>query len=145
VFQTALRPALFLTIVASALTGIHCGYVRAGRWDDDARNWKRAFGEAPPTKWRIVRSRYWRSAHWTYEAGYYFHVELSSEVDRSFIEPDFVRMKPGEPGVPGACGPRPAWFAPRNAAEYEIWRAPGTGNYRILVNGRDMFFMDCQY
>jgi hypothetical protein len=122
--------------------------MKAGLWDDDPRNWKRAFGEAPPSGWQIIRSRCWRNAHWTYEGGYYFHVKLASESDRRFMQPDYIRLKPEESYVSGACAPRPRWFAPGDPASYEIWGGiSGTGNYRVFIdkNRRDVFFTDCQY
>jgi hypothetical protein len=78
---------------------IGCGYVKSGQWDDDPRNWDRAFGQFGlqiPKGWRVVQSRYWRYPHFTYEGGYYFQVQVSQEGRHLLMHPDYVRLKPEE-------------------------------------------------
>lgn len=139
------RP-LLATIVLVALTSMGCGYVMAGEWDDDARNWERAFGGSPPPNWKVMRSRVWRSPHFTYEGGYYFHVKLSSRAELKLLHSDYVRLQPEDPRDPQPCRPAPAWFAPLGVNLYEV-RVVGDDNARILIDkkGRDVFLADCQY
>ena len=137
------RLVLFVTsTLVLALSG--CGYVTSGRWDDDPQNWKRAFGEPPPKGWQIVRSRYWRYPHFTYEGGFYFHVRLPKS-DRNFTTQGLVRLKPGDERMNCAGQPSPIWFAPGTAAEYEAWG--GNGNYRVILdkNRGEFFLSDCQF
>jgi len=128
-----------------------CGYLKSGRWDDDAANWDRAFGRfglSVPKGWLVVHSRYWRYPHFTYEGGYYFQVRVPPEGRRLLVQSDYVRLGPERAEMNGACEPRPSWFAPKDPTQYEIWGAKeGASNYRVLVDpsGPDAFLMDCQY
>jgi len=51
-----------------------CGYFASGTWDDDSKNWTRAFDTSKPPDVVVVHSRYSRFPHWTYEFEYYFHI-----------------------------------------------------------------------
>ena len=35
-------------LLAATLLSTSCGYVKSGTWDDDPRNWKRAFRSGKP-------------------------------------------------------------------------------------------------
>ena len=58
--------------VAIVIAG--CGYFMAGTWEDDPGNWGRAFESTKPPDVAVVHSKYWRSAHWTYEFEYFFEI-----------------------------------------------------------------------
>jgi hypothetical protein len=53
---------LGLSLLASA-----CGYFSSGIWEDDPKNWKRAWGYSKPEEVVMPHSWYWRSPHWTRE------------------------------------------------------------------------------
>lgn len=140
-----MRVAAFLTCLVGMVS---CGYVKAGRWEDDRENWDRAFGRVVPAGWRVVHSEYWRNAHFTYEGGYYFQIRVPSAERRLLMHSDLIRLKPEQVEMEGACSPRPSWFAPKGAEAYETWGSPqGTGNYQLFIEptGPDVFVMDCQH
>ena len=145
-FQAMLSTAT-MTLLLAATAG--CGYVRSGRWDGDPGNWERAFGQRKlPPQWSLVHSRCWRYPHWSYEGGYYFQVRVAAAGRRSLVQPDYIRLDPSRAGMHGPCEPRPAWFAPKGFAEYEVWGArQGYPNYRVLIDpqGSDVFLMDCLF
>ncbi len=140
-----------LIVAALSLTYGACGYFKAGKWEDDRRNWSRAFGGDVPNGWSVIHSRYWRSPHFTYEAGYYFAVKVSASSERQKLmkQPDLTRYEADQlthMNVP--CGERPNWFAPKQPTSYDAWRSDGgTGNYRLLIDKEtaDIFFSDCQF
>ena len=51
----------------------------AGTWEDDPKNWYRAFNEEQPAEVKVVHSKYWRSDHFTLEFTYYFEVQATPE------------------------------------------------------------------
>src|SRR5438105_11071242 len=57
----------------------------AGTWEDDPKNWYRAFNEEQPAQVKVVHSKYWRSNHFTYEFIYYFEVEATPEWKDKFV------------------------------------------------------------
>jgi hypothetical protein len=57
-------------LVALCMAG--CGYFASGTWNDDPRNWSRAFDTVKPPEVVVVHSTYSRFPHWTYEYEYYF-------------------------------------------------------------------------
>src|SRR5882757_5268739 len=57
----------------------------AGTWEDDPKNWYRAFNEAQPSDVKVVHSKYWRSNHFTYEFVYYFEVEATPAWREAFL------------------------------------------------------------
>ena len=59
---------------------------RAGTWEDDPKNWYRAFNEEQPSDLKIVHSKYWRSNHFTYEFVYYFEVEATPAWRDAFLK-----------------------------------------------------------
>jgi hypothetical protein len=60
-------------LVAVLVAG--CGYVRSGRWTDDPGNWSRSFHSTQPEDVVVVHSLYWRTPHWSSEAGYLFEIQ----------------------------------------------------------------------
>ena len=128
-----------------------CGYLKSGTWEDDPANWNRAFRSAKPDHVVVVHSQYWRSPHWSYEAGYVFEIAANAEFRQQlFGENRLVRLEgPAAEEVKRLCFPEcPGWFAPRSIENYEVWGyedEPG-GNFRVLID-RDtgtMFLTDFQ-
>ena len=70
---------LALTLLVSLCVGCH----RSGTWNDNPKNWERAFGQKPPKDLKIVHSQYWRSPHFTLEFEYFFEFAPSDTFRRS--------------------------------------------------------------
>jgi hypothetical protein len=136
-------------LIAVSTTG--CGYVKAGTWDDDPGNWSRAFQVAKPPEVRVLHSRYWRSAHWTYECEYFFEIAPDPRVEALLFGKNKMRRASGAEALKikaNVFGAPPPWFAPRKAVEYEVWvyeRRPDS-NFKVLIDktSRVMFWADYQ-
>jgi hypothetical protein len=113
------------------VASVGCGYVSAGQWDNDPHNWERAFHQPVPPGWQIVQSRCYRYPHFTWEGGYYFHVRVATETDKSYMHPDYFRLT-AEQAKNRACDSTPAWFPPRETSDYEIWGAPSAMDRYIV-------------
>ena len=140
------RTYLFLTLTFLTAVTVGCGYFMAGTWEDDPKNWKRAFSTSKPENVTVVHSRYWRSPHWTYEVTYYFELEPNVELKKQlFSENDLQELAPDSAGIPDS---KPVWFAPKPLSQYEIWRYADqpVGNFRLLFDRKtgNMFLMDYQ-
>src|SRR4051812_21318192 len=56
-----------------------CGYLAAGTWENDPKNWTRAFNESRPADGiEIVHSWYRRMPHWTAEFAWFFELKMSA-------------------------------------------------------------------
>jgi hypothetical protein len=99
----------------------------AGTWEDDPKNWRRAFGEDPPQDVSVVHSYYWGSDHFTHEFIYFFEVEASPTWRDAFIKSRDAVSVPAskascfEVGYDGT----PVWFVPKPVEQYEVWDRPG--------------------
>ena len=128
------------TIATLAVLGTCCGYLSAGTWEDDPRNWWRAFGSEKPGYVEVVYSKYWRAPHFTYEFEYFFEIrDTSGEFKKElFSRNSLVKLPPSEAaGARGACfGEPPTWFVPRAAEEYDVWvyRDSPNGNFQVFVD-----------
>jgi len=140
-----------VAIVVAALLATACGYVSGGRWDNDPGNWGRAFGTQKPPGLVVLHSRYWRSAHWSREFGYFFEVRADRAFRAELFEKnDLVRVPP--PDVAGAksdyFGDLPTWFCPEPAERYDAWRLRSipTRHFRVLIDKDtgDIFLADYQ-
>jgi hypothetical protein len=88
----------------------------AGTWEDDPKNWFRAFNEEQPPVVKVIHSKYWRSDHFTYEFDYYFEIEATPEWKEAFLKKHDLRQV----SAPMARSFRtnnhsddiPGWFAP---------------------------------
>ena len=119
---------VFVALYAVILVlGIGCylmtsGCGQAGTWEDDPKNWSRAFqGYSQPTNVTVVHSWYWRSPHFTYEAIYYFELESNPKFlqDWLALEPDLVLIPPS--ARPAKLHPdRPSWFVPGPQDQYDM-------------------------
>ena len=74
-------------VLSALMLAAGCGYVQSGTWEDDPSNWTKAFRSTKPEDVVVLHSRYWRSAHWSYEAGHVFEVAANSKLrDQLFRE-----------------------------------------------------------
>jgi hypothetical protein len=111
---------------------------RAGTWVDDPRNFERAFGVDPPANVRVVRSWYWRSAHFTVEEMYYFQLSASSSYAEAFAAENHLKAAGSEALTPFSFPQnRPYWFAPKAPSEYRIWKRPDDSSTEFLLLDRE--------
>jgi len=131
------RAAVVLSVVALLSSG--CGYFMSGTWDDDPKNWGRAFDSTKPPEVIVVHSRYWRSPHWSYEFQYFFEIAPNTELKRQLFIANKLREVTGNEAVEARAkvfGDAPAWFAPKSLAAYEVWvfaDEPGR-NFKVLID-----------
>lgn len=99
----------------------------SGSWEDDPKNWNRAFGEKAPDTIVVCRSHYERSPHPFFkEFAYFFEIEESKAARDYFgfghalkrtplkvADVDFIRLKDD----------RADWFPnAETSGDLEIWR-----------------------
>jgi len=156
------KRSLFLAIVA--LAAIFCfiqtstfkflflqerNVMLAGTWEDDPKNWSRAFDEAVPAPVKIIHSKYWKSNHFTEEHAYYFEVQATPEWRDAFLKRSQVQPI----AATNAWSFResfhsdlnPNWFAPDAAGNYEVWDHIGYhGSIWINKTNGHIFFYDIQ-
>jgi hypothetical protein len=122
----------------------------AGTWEDDPKNWYRAFNEEQPAQVKVVHSKYWRSNHFTYEFIYYFEVEATPEwKDKFFEKHNIQRVSPSTAGSFRqniSSDDTPNWFAPDPVDRYEVWDKAGYifGSFWIDKTNGHIFFYDAQ-
>ncbi|HEV8113280.1 MAG TPA: hypothetical protein VGR31_10945 [Planctomycetota bacterium] len=129
-------------LLGSALLGVllpGCGFLKAGTWEDDPKNWQRAFDAPLPPDVVVVHSKYWRSPHWTHECAYSFEVEATGAVrEHLFDWANLARASPKDVAEWKAdLGPEsPAWFCPKPLASYEAWTfaQEPKGHFKLLVD-----------
>jgi hypothetical protein len=142
----AWRIAILVLIVLT----VGCGYVLSGKWEDDPKNWGRAFHSVKPDNVVVVHSEYWRSPHWTYEAGYAFEIQANQKLHDQLFKENQLSRVPTEHlrDAHSLCFACPAWFAPEPIDRYEIWAYSNEPNshFRVLVDQRtgNIFVTDYQ-
>jgi hypothetical protein len=103
----------------------------SGEWDDDPANWRRAFGADPPPGWQVIRSRFWRSPHWSREEAYHFHVRIP--VSERGPLPRYQETERQE------CPDPPDWLPKPDPARFEIQHGA------LLERGStDVYLFGCQ-
>jgi hypothetical protein len=164
-FSAGTRPVkTVLIVIALAFLGIFCllqsdifkffllqaeGVAAAGTWEDDPKNWRRAFNEEPPAGVNVVHSKYWRSDHFTYEYIYYFEVEATPEWRANFLKQRQFELVAATNawrfGESDLSDRNPGWFAPGPVEKYEVWDKPQYhGSVWIDKTNGHMFFYDSQ-
>lgn len=126
--------SLFVAVVL-ALVPAACGYFMAGSWDDDPRNWKRAFNSTKPAAVVVVHSKYWRSPHWTYEFRYFFELVPTAELKQQLFTKNDLRQVTGEDAAVARqrAYAAPAWFVPKALGDYDVWIGENTGGGHFTV------------
>ncbi len=122
-----------------------CGYFRSGTWENDPRNFTRAWGISKPADVDMVHSWYWRSPHFTREEAYYFHFKWHESLFRGLIDNNQMQPAKDDREAPDYCFPKPDWFAPGSRAQYETWRRAGAETWMFRERStRDLFIFVCQ-
>jgi hypothetical protein len=144
VITCILRPSLITFFVMQADSMQH-----AGTWEDDPKNWYRAFNEEQPAEVKVVHSKYWRSDHFTVEFVYYFEVEATPEWREKFFAKRTIQ--PVSPATARSfrtdthSGDTPNWFAPDPVDNYDVWDKAGYfGSVWIDKTNGHIFFYDAQ-
>jgi hypothetical protein len=131
--------ALVASVALVSVLAAGCGYIKAGTWEDDPKNWKRAFDQTKPEGVVVVHSKYWRGAHWTYECAYSFEIEVSPAVREELFRGDRLRRSAEVPQAEwkDMLGPHPPeWFCPKPADRYEVWvyTEEPVGNFKHAID-----------
>jgi hypothetical protein len=128
-----------------------CGYFKAGTWEDDPGNWTRAFRSTKPEDVSVIHSRYWRSAHWSYESAYFFEIAPHVKLKEQLFTKNKLRQVTGDEAAAvkqGLFSDAPSWFAPRGASEYDVWvyADEPRGSFTVLIDkgSGHMFLADHQ-
>jgi hypothetical protein len=129
-----------------ALSGVACG----GAWEDDPSNWSRAFGSEKPANYVVSHSKYWRSAHWSYEFEYFFQVKANDTFKQELFTRNQLKQLPAADvaqAIRDTFGASPSWFCPKGADAYDAWvyKTPKR-NFRVLIDKKsgDIFLRDYQ-
>lgn len=113
----------FVTILSIVLWNVACH--ESGTWDDDSCNWNRIFGSSVPKDVKVLRSRVWRSPHWTFEYECYFRLAAGSKfVERFCAEHGLQRSNSTQGPHYGARQDnpmRPDWFVSKESEAYDRW------------------------
>lgn len=119
----------------------------AGVWEDDPKNWSRAFGADQPAEISVIHSKYWKSNHFTDEFAYFFEVQASPEWKNAFLKQLNVEPVPASKarGFRVNSDLTPSWFTPDPIDAYEVWDKPGhSGSVWITKTNGHMFFFAIQ-
>lgn len=145
-----MRLRLICRLACIVVCGIHLVSCNgeSGSWDDDAKNWSRAFGgqqQDPGVK--VAHSRYWKSAHFTCEAEYFFEFTAPQEfLDAWIVAQKLLPTRATKENAPPYFS-KPDWFTPKALGDYEMW-LPGNEPYSKFRIYRDrstgtLFATDC--
>lgn len=114
--------------------------LQAGVWEDDPKNWNRAFGEEQPAEVEVVHSKFWKSDHFTHEYIFWFELRATQEWSDAFLRKNDITPVPSSKA--GALRKSsdarsdtgtPEWFTPNRVESYEVWDEPMRGR-RIWID-----------
>lgn len=105
-FQIAL---LFLLLCS-------CG---SGTFENDPESWHKVFGEDTPENIEVLQSRFWKSAHWTYEFEFYCKLKADKTVLKDYFI-DHYSMKKRDNRTTFHSSNKPNWFV-KDLEGFEIW------------------------
>lgn len=133
----SLRSSSIAFVIVSSLG---CGYCRAGTWENEAKNWERAFGSPKPVDVVVLRSRYEHGFHWSEEFSYFFEIAPSATLERLARSDGMIRVQDEGPCV------GPPWFLPKPTDQYKIWGyADQRSDFRVFIDlqTQNIFLSDC--
>ena len=125
------RLPLFFAI-AALLAG--CGYILAGEWRDDPKNWNRAFGAATPGGVIVHHSYYSRAPHFTTEWCYYFELEDSKASREAIGFYSFLKQSKKKLSELSLDAGRPSWFLKEGPVEGVVWEYPGADQFFAMID-----------
>ena len=136
-----LLPASIILLLATG-----CGYFSSGTWEDDPKNFERAWGAGKPPDLVMLHSWYWRSPHFTREESYFFDFARNEKFLKDFVTANNMQRRTTSP-YPSFCFERPSWFLPTKPLEsYEI-RALEPGDRALVFRDKatgEFFIYGCQ-
>lgn len=139
------RATVQIISVALLLLSVGCGYFVSGTWEDDPKNYKRAWGYSKPQEIDLVHSWYWRAPHWTREEAYFFEFRWNKDLFEQFRS--YNNLRPVTPNnIEGFCFPKPPWFAPKSPASYDAWSCESSHDCLMLraTATQELFIYACQ-
>ncbi len=124
-------------ILGFAVATTACGYFMAGTWEDDPKNWFRAFGEETPSQVNLTHSLYARYPHFTHEHSFYLEFQAPREFLGEMIVKFDLRRAATESQsrreLLGNSSGIPDWFLPDPMENVEVWKGKGA------LEGAQMF------
>jgi hypothetical protein len=100
-----------------------CGYFTSGTWENDNKNWSRAYNFPIPDSVVLLHSWYWRSPHWTMEQAMYFEIEYNKDVKDNYLSDPTLILLPAKDTINiGFYNYKPKWFLPKPYRFYKIWK-----------------------
>jgi hypothetical protein len=128
------------------MTFTSCGYFSSGKWEDDNKNWTRAYKHPLPDTIDLVHSWYWRSPHWSLEQAMYFEIKHNESIKENFIKyQDVVRLDLKDTININFFGQKPIWFITKPFKDYLIWKS-NLGNFLLFLDNEngDLYWTDYQ-
>jgi hypothetical protein len=146
-----MRSTTAVLLLVAFVVSSGCGYVMSGTWEDDPKNWGRAFRSTKPPDVVVIHSKYWRSPHWSYEFQYFFEIAPNAELKKQLFTANKLRQLTGKEATEARAqifGESPSWFAPKDLGDYEVWvfaDEPGR-HFKVLLDKATghMFMHDYQ-
>lgn len=126
-----------------------CGYLSSGTWENDDKNWERAYDFPLPDSIELLHSWYWRSPHWSLEQALYFEIKYNEGVKNSYIlDPTIVELPYSDTIEINFFREKPKWFLPKSFKSYDIWKGnkDSFDNFLLFIDKEEgnIFWTDCQ-
>lgn len=106
-------------IIFVFLITLSCG---SGTFINDPETWNKVFGEDIPKEIEVVNSRFWKSAHWSYE----FELFAKIKSDKKFISEYFIdhyNLESNNVYSTLFLEDIPNWFIKKNAIkDFDVWQ-----------------------
>jgi hypothetical protein len=112
--------ANLLPLVSLTILGTGCCIIWSGTWEDDPKNFDRAWGVAKPADLEMVHSWYWRSPHFFREETYFFEFRKNDEFLQGFVAVNNMEPEVFDPRC-GFSVQKPSRFLPKPLDAYGAW------------------------
>ncbi|HEY1170575.1 MAG TPA: hypothetical protein VGH19_04325 [Verrucomicrobiae bacterium] len=116
----------------------------AGTWENDPKNWERAFRTNASPAVTVVNSKYWRSNHFTYEYMWFFEIRATAAWRDEFLQSRGLKLEP--PAKSRSFRDKhtskmtPDWFAPDPVELYDVWNGTHGTLWINKTNGHIHFY-----
>ncbi len=135
-------------IILIVLFGNSCGYFYSGTWEDEDKNWERAYNQELPERVKLIHSWYWRSPHWSLEQALYFEIEYNEEIKQNFLKSGNIeKVDSKDYHRISFFKDKPQWFVPKSFKFYDIWMGTKLyDNFILFIDKQDslIFWTDYQ-